>query len=147
MWVSTRAQYGMRALVEIALSGDKPTSLKTISDRQNISQQYLEQIVAVLRKGGIVESIRGAYGGYRLAQPMKDITALEVAELMEGSLAPVICIEDEDKCQHTGQCSTESLWQRVDKAIRDVLRETTLAQLVAERKLVNIEPLPAEFAA
>ncbi len=147
MWVSTRAQYGMRALVEIALSGDKPTSLKTVSHRQNISQQYLEQIVAVLRRGGIVESIRGAYGGYRLARPMDDITALEVVELMEGSLAPVVCIEDEDKCEHTGHCSTEGLWQRVDQAIRDVLRNTSLAQLVVERKLLNIEPLPSEFAA
>ena len=129
MWVSTRAQYGMRALVEIALNGEEPTSLKTISQRQSISQQYLEQIVAILRKGGIVESIRGAYGGYRLARPMSDITALEVAELMEGSLAPVICIEDESKCQHVGSCSTEGLWQRVDQAIRDVLKETNLAPI------------------
>ena len=147
MWVSTRAQYGMRALVEIALSGDKPTSLKTVSYRQNISQQYLEQIVAVLRRGGIVESIRGAYGGYRLARSMEKITALEVVELMEGSLAPVVCIEDEDKCEHTGNCSTEDLWQRVDQSIRDVLRDTTLAQLVVERKLLKIESLPKEFAA
>ncbi len=145
MWVSTRAQYGMRALVEIALSGDKPTSLRMVSQRQNISQQYLEQIVAILRRGGIVESMRGAYGGYRLARSMDDITALEVVELMEGSLAPVICIEDEDKCEHTGNCSTEGLWQKVNNAVRDVLKSTNLAQLVAERELINIEPLPAEF--
>ncbi len=145
MWISTRAQYGMRALVEIALSGNKPTSLKTVSQRQNISQQYLEQIVAILRRGGIVESMRGAYGGYRLARSMDNITALEVVELMEGSLAPVVCIEDENKCEHTGNCSTEDLWQRVDSAVRDVLRGTNLAQLVAERELITIEPLPAEF--
>ena len=69
MWVSTRAQYGMRALVEIALGGDEPTSLKVVAERQNISQHYLEQIVAPLRRADIVESVRGAYGGYRLARP------------------------------------------------------------------------------
>ena len=83
MWVSTRAQYGMRALVEIALSSE-PTSLKVVSDRQNISQHYLEQIVAVLRRAGIVESTRGAYGGYRVAKPLNEINALEATEHVEG---------------------------------------------------------------
>ncbi|MEZ4629213.1 MAG: Rrf2 family transcriptional regulator [Deinococcales bacterium] len=142
MWISTRAQYGMRALVEIALNGERPTSLKSIADEQHISQHYLEQIVAVLRKAGIVESIRGAQGGYRLAKKMQDITALEVVELMEGSLAPVACLEDEAACEHTGQCSTENLWQRVDQAVRRVLSETNLAQLVAERGLIQLESPP-----
>jgi len=145
MWVSTRSQYGMRALVEIALS-DEPTSLKVVSERQNISQHYLEQIVAVLRRAGIVESVRGAYGGYRMARPLDEVTALEVVELMEGSLAPVACIEDEANCEHTGHCSTESLWNRVDRAVRDVLGSTTLAHLVAERRLLQLEPLPERFA-
>ena len=145
MWVSTRAQYGMRALVEIALSSE-PTSLKVVADRQNISQHYLEQIIAVLRRAGIVESTRGAYGGYRVARPLEQVTALEVVELMEGSLAPVACIEDIDACEHTGHCSTETLWNRVDNAVRDVLGSTTLAQLVSERQLLQLEPLPEQFA-
>lgn len=145
MWVSTRAQYGMRALVEIALSSE-PTSLKVVSDRQNISQHYLEQIIAVLRRAGIVESTRGAYGGYRIARPLEQVTALEVVELMEGSLAPVACIEDTEACEHTGHCSTETLWNRVDSAVREVLKGTTLAQLVAERQLLQLEPLPERFA-
>ncbi len=145
MWVSTRAQYGMRALVEIALSSE-PTSLKVVSERQNISQHYLEQIIAVLRRAGIVESTRGAYGGYRVARALDKVTALEVVELMEGSLAPVACVDDTDSCEHTGHCSTESLWHRVDNAVRDVLGSTTLAQLVAERQLLQLEPLPEHFA-
>ena len=146
MWVSTRAQYGMRALVEIALSGEKPVSLKVISQRQNISQQYLEQIVAVLRRAEIVESIRGAQGGYKLAKPIEQITALHVVELMEGSLAPVPCLEEgDDNCSHAGSCSTESLWQRVDNAVREVLASTTLAQLVNEGKLVQLETVPDSF--
>ena len=145
MWVSTRAQYGLRALVEIALSNE-PTSLKRVSERQNISQHYLEQIIAVLRRAGIVESTRGAYGGYRITRPLEQVTALEVVELMEGSLAPVACIEDTEACEHTGHCSTETLWNRVDSAVREVLKGTTLAHLVAERQLLQLEPLPERFA-
>ena len=145
MWVSTRAQYAMRALVEIALGGEAPTSLKTVSERQGISQHYLEQLMAVLRRAGVVESLRGAQGGYRVARPPEAISALEVVELMEGSLAPVACIEDESSCAHTGNCSTEGLWHRVDAAVRGVLGSTSLADLVAERKLLQLEPLPEEF--
>ncbi len=145
MWVSTKAQYGMRALVEIALYGQEAVSLKMVSDRQGISQHYLEQIIAVLRRAGYVESTRGAYGGYRVTKPLQDITALEIVELLEGSLAPVSCIEDATNCAQTGHCSTENLWRRVDQSMRDVLGKTTLAELVAERQLLQLEPLPQQF--
>ena len=151
MWVSTRAQYGMRALVEIARSGAEPISLKSVAQKQAISQHYLEQIVAVLRRHGLVDSVRGAQGGYRLARPMEEIAALEVVELMEGSLAPVACIDDSANCDHSGQCSTEGLWRRVDGAVRGVLAATTLADLVMEqggeeeRPLLQLEPLSAGF--
>ena len=145
MWVSTRAQYGMRALVEIALSGSEPLSLKVVAERQSLSQHYLEQIMAVLRRAGYVEAVRGAHGGYRVAKSLNKITAFEVVELLEGSLAPVSCIEDEETCERTGNCSTESLWRRVDSAVREVLSATSLADLVAERQLLQIEPLPEEF--
>lgn len=132
----------MRALVEIALHGANPVSLKTVAERQDISQHYLEQLVAVLRKAGYVESTRGAHGGYRVTRPLPDISALEVVELLEGSLAPVSCIEDEDNCERTGHCSTEGLWRRVDTAVREVLGATSLADLVAERNLLQLEPVP-----
>lgn len=147
MWISTRAQYGMRALVEIGLQGDKPISLKAVSERQGISHLYLEQLIAVLRKAGFVESIRGAYGGYRIAKPLDSINALDIVELLEGSFAPVSCIEDLANCERTGQCSTEGLWRNVDKAVRDVLSGTSLADLVAERGLLQLEPLPEGFVA
>ena len=79
MWISTKAQYGMRALVEVALGGDEPTSLKTVADRQDLSHQYLEQIFAVLRRAAIVESVRGARGGYRMARPLVEATGADVA--------------------------------------------------------------------
>lgn len=145
MWVSTKAQYGMRALVEVAVGGERPTSLKTVAERQQLSHQYLEQIFAVLRRAGIVTSVRGAHGGYRLGRAADRITALEVVELLEGSVAPVTCIDDASTCERVGACSTENLWREVDQAVRRVLSGTTLADMVAERRLLNIEPLPERF--
>jgi Rrf2 family transcriptional regulator, cysteine metabolism repressor len=142
MWISTKAQYGMRALVEVALGGDEPTSLKTVAERQNLSHQYLEQIFAVLRRAGIVESVRGARGGYRVARPLGEVPALEVVELLEGSVAPVTCIDDEANCLRVGHCSTEVLWRRVDLAVRQVLGSISLGDLVAQRRMLNLEPIP-----
>ena len=147
MWVSTKAQYGMRALVEVALSGDRPTSLKTVADRQGLSQQYLEQIFAVLRRAGFVESVRGAHGGYRVMRPLDEVIALDVVEALEGSVSPVACLDDEDACERVGQCSTEPLWREVDEAVRRVLGTATLADLVRRRHLLHIEPLPASLSA
>jgi Rrf2 family transcriptional regulator, cysteine metabolism repressor len=147
MWVSTKAQYGLRALVEIALGGDRPTSLKTVALRQGLSQQYLEQIFAELRRAGVVESVRGAHGGYRVTRPFDEIDALEIVELLEGSVAPVQCIDDERSCERIGTCTTEDLWRDVDAAVREVLRRTTLADLVRKRDLITLEPLPASFGA
>lgn len=145
MWVSTKAQYGMRALVEVAVAGDRPTSLKKVAERQDLSHQYLEQIFGVLRRAGVVESVRGARGGYRLARRPGEVTALEVVELLEGSVAPVACLENDETCGRVGACSTEPLWREVDQAVRRVLGRTTLADLMAERQLLNIEPLPERF--
>jgi len=146
MWVSTKAQYGMRALVEVAVGGERPTSLKTIADRQGLSQQYLEQIFAALRRAGIVESVRGAHGGYRVARPLDAVDALTIVEVLEGSVAPVQCIDDETSCERTGSCSTEGLWRDVDAAVRAVLRSTTLADLVRGHSFIALEPPPATFA-
>ncbi|WP_287372469.1 RrF2 family transcriptional regulator [Oceanithermus sp.] len=137
MWVSTKAQYGLRALVEIGLRGPDPVPLKEVAEAQGISQHYLEQIAAALRRAGFIRSVRGARGGYRLARPPEEINALEVVETMEGSLSPVGCIEDPGSCEHEGQCSTELLWRRVDLAIREVLGGTNLQHLIDERRLIE----------
>ena len=142
MWVSTKAQYGMRALIEIGLGGDRPTSLKRVAEKEGLSHQYLEQIFAVLRRADLVESVRGAHGGYRLARRPDAITALEVVERLEGSVAPVSCVEDEDSCSRTGACGTEPLWREVDAAVRRVLGGTTLADLMKERDLITLEAPP-----
>ncbi len=137
MWVSTKAQYGLRALVEIGMRGPDPVPLKEVAEAQGISQHYLEQIAAALRRAGFIRSIRGARGGYRLARRPEEINALEVVETMEGSLSPVGCLEDPGSCEHEGHCSTELLWKRVDLAIREVLGSTNLQHLIDERRLIE----------
>jgi Rrf2 family transcriptional regulator, cysteine metabolism repressor len=135
MWISTKAQYGLRALVEIASGNGEPMSLKLVAERQDLSQHYLEQIASNLRRSGFIRSVRGAFGGYKLARAANSITALEVVEAMEGSLAPVSCIEDPDSCSHVSACGTESLWRRVDQSIRTVLGSTTLQDLILEAQV------------
>ncbi len=138
MWASTKAQYGLRALVEIGLRGPDPVPLKEVSEAQRLSLHYLEQIASALRRAGFIRSVRGAKGGYRLARPPEQITALEVVEAMEGKLASIACLEDPRSCWQEGQCSTEELWRRVDLAMHKVLSESTLDRLIDERRLIEM---------
>lgn len=137
MWISTKAQYGLRALVEIGLRSSQAVPLKDVAEAQGISQHYLEQIAAQLRRAGFIRSVRGARGGYKLGRPSEKINALEVVEALEGSLAPVVCLDDPRSCWQAGHCSTENLWKRVDEAMRGVLRNTTLKDLIEERRLIE----------
>lgn len=142
MWISGRTQYGLRALVELAKYEYTTVSLRTIATNQNISLNYLEHIMATLRDAGYVEAIRGAQGGYRISKPIHEISTLAIVELLEGSIAPVSCIEDETSCAQVGQCSTEGLWNRVDQAVRSVLAQATLADLVDKQDLIQLESVP-----
>lgn len=146
MWVSTKAQYGLRALIEIGRGGQEPVPLKDVADRQGLSQHYLEQIASNLRRAGFIKSVRGAYGGYRLARPAERINAYEVVTALEGSIAPVQCVEEDHTCTSQTVCGTQDLWFRVDAALREVLGGTTLADLIAESdrqqhsRLIQLEP-------
>ncbi|MCL4454485.1 MAG: Rrf2 family transcriptional regulator [Deinococcus sp.] len=141
MWVSTKSQYGLRALVEIGLRAPDAVPLKEVAEVQGISQHYLEQIASHLRRAGFIRSIRGAKGGYKLGRQPEKIFALEVVEALEGSLAPVTCLDDPESCWQTGSCSTETLWKKVDGAMRGVLGKTSLKDLVEERKLIESKKL------
>ncbi|GGJ21423.1 RrF2 family transcriptional regulator [Deinococcus roseus] len=149
MWISTKAQYGLRALIEIGKTPAQAVPLKDVAEKQDISQHYLEQIASNLRRAGFIRSVRGAHGGYRLSRAPKDIRAWDVVVTMEGSLAPVSCLEDSDSCSKTGSCATETLWKRVEDAVRDVLYNTTLEDLIRENvqmehnRLVQLEPFYA----
>jgi Rrf2 family transcriptional regulator, cysteine metabolism repressor len=146
MIFTTKAEYGVRLLVELGRARADggvatPVSLKAIAERDNLPLAYLERIVALLRKAGLVESTRGAHGGYRLARDPETLTMDEVIIALEGVVAPMECFVDETVgdgrvlCSHTtdgGQaCATKLLWTRVHGSVMQALGRTTLAELVA----------------
>lgn len=127
MKLSTKGRYGVQALFELALhEGAGPISLKLIAERQSLSEHYLEQLAAPLRKAGLITSVRGAQGGYVLGRPAAKITVGDVLRVLEGPLDA-----DEEEPGATAS-PTSDVWRRVRQAIIDVVDSITLADLVAE---------------
>jgi Rrf2 family protein len=146
---TTKAEYGVRLLVELGRQDDgRPVSLKSIADGEGLPLAYLERIVALLKKGGFVESTRGAHGGYRLAQPAEEIRMDQVVLALEGVVAPMSCFVDDtvdDRtrvlCSHheDGElCATKLLWTRVQGGVIKALQQTTLAELVGFTQRENL---------
>lgn len=133
MKISTRGRYALRLMMDIAINGqDEPVRIKDIARRQEISEKYLEQIVSVLNKAGFVKSSRGPQGGYRLMRAPAEYTAGSILCLIEGSLAPVACMDmDENDCPRHERCATLFLWQRLHEAMKDIIENVSLADLVA----------------
>jgi Rrf2 family protein len=130
MKLSTKGRYGIKAMVDLAIHyGVEPISIKSISERQNISEYYLEQLFAPLRKANIIKSVRGAQGGYVLNREPKDITTAEIMEVLEGPVEISDCL-DESTCSNIDCCATRGLWARIKESIDSVLESTTLQDLV-----------------
>lgn len=136
MKLSTKGRYGLRALIDLAqYSEQEAVSISSISQRQNISESYLEQLVAKLRKAGLVTSIRGAQGGYRLAKPADSISVGDILRALEGNLQAVECSAQTDEgCQGADLCVTKYVWQRINESIAKTVDEMMLDQLVEESK-------------
>jgi len=135
MKLSTRGRYGTRALLELALhQGEEPVLLKDIAQRQQISLPYLEHLITPLIAGGMVRSTRGARGGVSLAKPPEEIKLSEVIQLLEGSIAPVDCVNDPAVCSRSELCVTRDIWGELKKAMNGVLESTTLQDLVERQK-------------
>lgn len=131
MRISTKGRYALRLMLDLAeAEGGKPMSIKEISKRENISDKYLEQIIAILNTAGFVRSIRGAQGGYVLKRLPGEYTVGMILRLTEGSLAPVACVEEETDCQRMEICPTVKVWRRLNDAINGVVDHITLADLV-----------------
>lgn len=131
MKISTKGRYALRLMLDLAMHIDEGyISIKTVSVRQEISEKYLEQIIKMLSKSGLVESIRGAQGGYRLKKAPKDYTVGEILRVTEGSLAPVSCLDDDCHCENCDNCLTIEIWQNVLDAINEVVDGITLQYLV-----------------
>ena len=132
MLISTRGRYALRVMLELAQYDQSPyMPLPLIAEKQGISEKYLESIVSLLVKGGLVEGVRGKGGGYRLRRPLKDYSAGEILRLTEGSLAPVSCLEgEENACPRAGQCHTLPMWTKLEGLINNYLDSVTLADLL-----------------
>lgn len=136
MKISTKGRYALRLMLDMAKNdkGD-PIRIKDIAARQEISDKYLEQIVSVLNKAGYVKSIRGPQGGYKLTKRPEQYTVGMILRLTEGSLAPVSCLEDEvNLCERQLECITLPLWRKLDEAIKGVIDNITLADLIEWNK-------------
>ncbi len=135
MKLSTRGRYGTRALLDLAIhQGQGRILLKDIAQRQQISLRYLEHLIAPLIAGGMVRSTRGAKGGVLLSRPAENIKLSEVIQLLEGSVAPVECINNPGVCDRSGSCATRDIWGEMKQAIDEVLESTTLQDLVERQK-------------
>ena len=131
MRVSTRGRYGLRALVDLAINQDSgPTPLRVISARTNISEQYLEQLFANLRKSSIVRSVRGAHGGYLLNNLPENIAVKDVLEALEGPVAPADCVLNRVCCDINSDCVTYNLWIDVKEKIDNYLNSISIADLI-----------------
>lgn len=140
MKLSTKGRYGLRAIIDLARNSEEaPVSIGSISGRQDISEGYLEQLVALLKKAGLVKSIRGAGGGYVLAKEMHDISVGDVLRALEGSLEPVKCAAfySEEGCMASDGCVTKYVWQRINDSINQTVDEIKLDELVKDSREVN----------
>jgi len=127
---STRARYGMRAMLDLAVNGEgELVLLKEIAERQGISKRYLEHMMSLLRNKGLVVAERGAHGGYRLARRPEEIRLDEIFTALEGEIAPVECVRDASICDRAGECVVRDLWCDMASAMKGVLAGETLADL------------------
>lgn len=129
MKFSTRDRYAMRLMAELASRGDALVPLKDISSAQQISLKYLEQIITPLARVGLVVSVRGAQGGYRLARPADEITAGDVLRAVEGELTAIPCLAAQADCPRRDQCLTLEFWCGLNDRINQYVDHVTLAQL------------------
>lgn len=136
MKISTRGRYALRLMVDLGInSAEGCCSVREIAQRQGISDKYLEQIISVLSKAGFVSSVRGAGGGYRLSRDPKKYTVGMILRATEGSLAPVTCLtEGEPPCERADSCTTLFIWEKIYKAVNDVVDNITLEDLIENEK-------------
>lgn len=142
MKLSTKGRYGLRAVLDLALRTEEDAvALSQIAERQGISMNYLEQLIAKLKKSGIVNGIRGAQGGYVLAKPAEEISVGDILRALEGDLNPVVCSEvnnGSSPCQNSDSCVTKYVWKRISDSINAAVDGIMLSELVEESKKVNI---------
>lgn len=133
MMISTKGRYALRIMIDLAQHDSGiPVSVREIADRQDISGKYMEQIIGVLTRAGLLRSVRGAQGGYHLTRPPKEITVGMILRATEGDLAPAECVKNEVPCGRTNECSTRLVFEKVYSAINNVIDNVTLDELIPQ---------------
>lgn len=129
MKISTRGRYALRVMIDLAINGkENYISLKDIANRQEISMKYLEQIVSILNKAGLVDTLRGNNGGYKLNRKPSEYIVGDILRVVEGDLTPVYCVHEE--CSRKKNCKTYSFWKGLDQVISDYVDSKTLEDLI-----------------
>lgn len=143
MKLSTKGRYGVRAMFDLAMySGEEAIPLKSVAQREQISEKYLEHLFASLKKAGLIHSIRGAQGGYRLARPAEEITLGDIIRVLEGPVAPTDCVvkgSAGEKCDRASECVMRNVWSRLSDEINAILDSITLADIVVEQRKLSGE--------
>ena len=136
MKISTKGRYALRLMLDLAYNHTGSfIPIKNISQRQDISDKYLEQIITQLSRAGLVKSARGAQGGYMLAKEPQEYTVGEILRLLEGNLAPVACVDDsKEACARADECVTMEVWREIKDAVNKVVDNITLAELVEQQR-------------
>jgi Rrf2 family protein len=137
MRLSTKGRYGARLMLELALSYDRergPVLLKDIAKRQDISQGYLEHLLPPLRAAGLVNSTRGAHGGYTLARAPENITLGEVVQVLEGTMSVAECVTAPEVCPRANLCITRDIWEEISRKIKQALESVTLRDMVSRQR-------------
>lgn len=129
MKLTTRGQYGLLAMYDLAQHTDAPVSIKSIAQRQLISDAYLEQLMASLKRAGLVISTRGAQGGYQLAKPPEELNIGEILLALEGSLTIIDCV-DNPRCGDPVGCPSRPIFAKIQQSIDGVLRQLTLQDML-----------------
>ena len=141
MKINTRVRYGMRAIMRIADAyGSAPISINSISETEEISGKYLEQVVSPLRRAGLVVSHKGVKGGYSLSRPPQEVTLLDVINALDVHPELVECVRQPEICDRAPECVAHQIWCMLDSRLREFWRGITLADLMAEfhRHLANM---------
>lgn len=137
MKISTKGRYGLKAVLDIAI-GEEAVSVSSIAKKENISENYLEKLIALLKKAGIVNSVRGAKGGYTLTRDLSEISVGEVLRALEGDLKPVDCADlDSEGCESAETCMAKSVWKRIAESINMAVDNLMLSDLIKDFKDKN----------
>ncbi len=138
--LSTKGRYGIHAMYDLAQYGTEiPQPIKAIAERQGVPEAYLEQLIGQLRKNGLVRSVRGAQGGYLLSRAPAEITVGEVLRTLEGDLAMVDCLAEEDSCDKACLCPTRVVWKKVRDGLNEIVDGITLQDMLDDYERMSAE--------